>query len=226
MHLAQCPFEKLAEFFAENDARFNAAERKMKALDEELAFLRREMAEMRERDARRQLNATTPQTNRGGMYTPRDWVERRSALEQLVRTDRPVAPAPSSSQAEESVSAATQGDVDAPGQSDRAMTDDRLDRALASLDLNRPLPSGQDAPGAPASEARTSRLGRRMFTPSFGSHQTFADYAFARLSETPRTVGESLDALTRVVGHLAAGMDTMERRNEVSAVVLRGPQPS
>jgi hypothetical protein len=61
---------------------------------------------------------------------------------------------------------------------------------------------------------------RNLFTPSFGSHQSFADWAFTRLSTTSTTSAAGLDevisGLRSVVVHLAAGLDTMERRNEVS----------
>jgi hypothetical protein len=58
--------------------------------------------------------------------------------------------------------------------------------------------------------------GRNMFSPSFGSHQTFADWAFQRLSDVPNGPGNELVLEMRaVLLHLASALDSMERRNEV-----------
>lgn len=77
---------------------------------------------------------------------------------------------------------------------------------------------------------------RSMFSPSFGSRQTFADWSFQRLSGLVRRDGdraqaqsgvggsgrarnelllEDVEEMRAVILGLAAGMDTMERRHEV-----------
>ena len=55
---------------------------------------------------------------------------------------------------------------------------------------------------------------RVLFSPPFGSHQAYADFAFNRLPPG-MSPDETINALRRVVVQLAAGLDTMERRNEV-----------
>jgi hypothetical protein len=72
-----------------------------------------------------------------------------------------------------------------------------------------------------------------MFSPSFGSHQTFADWAFQRLSDIPRNLDggvggggavstdEMVLEMRAVLLHLASALDSMERRNEVYVLPIQ-----
>ncbi|OCF39085.1 hypothetical protein I317_07109 [Kwoniella heveanensis CBS 569] len=80
-----------------------------------------------------------------------------------------------------------------------------------------------------AADLAHSHHHRSFVAPSFGSHQSYADWAFNRLypqgqgqgqshqpqDQTLTSLDEVISALRGVVIHLAAGLDTMERRNEV-----------
>ncbi|KAE8539436.1 hypothetical protein D1P53_004537 [Cryptococcus gattii VGV] len=57
---------------------------------------------------------------------------------------------------------------------------------------------------------------RSLVAPSFGSHQSYADWAFNQLSENAGNLGweEVTNGLKAVVIQLASALDNMERRNE------------
>ncbi|WVR00288.1 hypothetical protein IAU59_007431 [Kwoniella sp. CBS 9459] len=83
-----------------------------------------------------------------------------------------------------------------------------------------------------AADLAHSHNPRSFVAPSFGSHQSYADWAFNRLylqgqayglnqgngqaqGQSLTALDEVISALRGVVVHLAAGLDTMERRHEV-----------
>ncbi|RXK36970.1 hypothetical protein M231_05734 [Tremella mesenterica] len=227
-HLETCPFERLSEFFIANDARMTFLENKFRSMDEDVGALRREIAVLREREARNRngLGASIP---RAGIYSPRDWADRRDRLaaelsnppSELVpeARDRPAAVGPEStdtsrSSSTSSLSSASESDA-ATGIVNLAVPVPRrvIPHRVTSINDLSNVGSSNITPRA-AADLRASRGSRELFTPSFGSHQSYADFAFNRLSEL-RNVPDITEALRSVVGHLAAGMDTMERRNEV-----------
>jgi hypothetical protein len=66
------------------------------------------------------------------------------------------------------------------------------------------------------STGERSTVGMTSGAPSFGAQQSYADFAFTRL--VPPGMGgldEVISGLRGVVLHLAAGLDTLERRSEV-----------
>lgn len=84
---------------------------------------------------------------------------------------------------------------------------------------SRRVLSGPPPPGITPRAAADFAAPRSLFSPSFGSRQSYADWAFNHLADpAPSTlVGfeAAVTRLKRVVLQLAAGLDTMERRNEV-----------
>jgi hypothetical protein len=92
-------------------------------------------------------------------------------------------------------------------------------------DITQPVNATPGSPGTlPAyipnrystGERVSGEPSRAMFTPSFGSHQSYADYAFSRLAPAGLAgLDEMVSGLRGVAVHLAAGLDTLERRSEV-----------
>jgi hypothetical protein len=97
-------------------------------------------------------------------------------------------------------------------------SDDDIPREIEGSP-HSPLASDHPNVTPRAAADMNAATGRNLFTPSFGSHQSFADWAFNRLSTTSPISAAGLDVviagLRSVLIHLAAGLDTMERRNEV-----------
>jgi hypothetical protein len=198
-HLKACPFEAMSFFFKTNDARIKSMEDKQESLAREVVSLRSDL------QGQRALEGTNGWRSLGSAHGSG---ARRNAA---VANSPPPAPEPLPPSPY-----IPNTSVEVPGPSH-------------SLPSSPPQwsnsPGRLDATGSPPPNGFTPRAAadfaasRSLFSPSFGSRQSFADWAFHHLTDpTPPTL-VALEAvvgrLKRVVLQLAAGLDTMERRNEV-----------
>ncbi|WVN84967.1 uncharacterized protein L203_100104 [Cryptococcus depauperatus CBS 7841] len=186
-------------FFEMNDARLKALEARTEGLESELDSLR---AHLRRIEGNVEVAGRLGQAtdaNRGSRW---NWtaplVEPMSEAAANVPTPRAdAAPLPTSS-------------------SPRTPT-------LSNPSTNTPVASASTAersptlnPPAAARPNLAHHHHRSLIAPSFGSHQSYADWAFNRLSgNSGGGWDDVMNRLRGVVVQLAAGLDSMERRNEV-----------
>lgn len=204
-HLETCPFEAMSAFFIANDARFKEMEEKQRQLTMEVE----------------QMRASLGATRLSGDYATRSAIVLgQSAVEDEI----PAGPDRGGS------------GLAAP----RRQPDDppRSAQPFLPPSTSRPSTAGPTVSGTAASPHSSPRASRRdnesgmteraaadmtvsrsLFSPSFGSQQSYADRAFHHLSEpVPSTLAALQSSVTRlrhVVMQLASGLDRMERRNEV-----------
>nr|ODN99961.1 E3 ubiquitin-protein ligase NRDP1 [Cryptococcus depauperatus CBS 7855] len=198
-HLSTCPFEAFSGFFEMNDARLKALEARTEGLESELDSLR---AHLRRIEGNVEVAGRLGQATDANRSSRWNWtaplVEPMSEAAANVSTPRAdVAPLPTSS-------------------SPRTPT-------LSNPSTNTPVASASTAERSPTlnppAAARPNLAHyhhRSLIAPSFGSHQSYADWAFNRLSgNSGGGWDDVMNRLRGVVVQLAAGLDSMERRNEV-----------
>ncbi|WVQ73093.1 hypothetical protein IAR50_002656 [Cryptococcus sp. DSM 104548] len=197
-HLATCPFEAFSDFFDMNETRFKKLESKVDSLQSELESMRNHLRRV-EGDV--EVVSRVRRTSGGGLSWPAPQVEPMSVLSTAPESGSPrpetLPLPPSPSPITPTLSNPTPGPA----------TPTPAARNPPPLSFRSSLPN-----------ARPDLTHQRSLTaPSFGSHQSYADWAFNRLggSNTGGGWDEVLNALRGVVVQLAAGMDSMERRNEV-----------
>jgi hypothetical protein len=235
-HLETCPFEALAGYFTTSDARWRAVEDRFEQMNERNAQLSTEVNLLRSELRNVRGNLSVARQSLGSMWRQNvdEWygppvrpVERERATPgmdpeneggQLPRTTSSLGPAPRIH---------TPPPLPGPGHDPSARpseseseseNDDYIPPEIEPESLSPLAPEHPNVTPRAAADMNAA-TGRNLFTPSFGSHQSFADWAFNRLSTTSPISAAGLDeviaGLRSVLIHLAAGLDTMERRNEV-----------
>ncbi|TYJ58444.1 hypothetical protein B9479_000650 [Cryptococcus floricola] len=202
-HLTTCPFEAFSEFFDVNETRFKSLEVKVESLQSELESVR---SHLRRVEGNVDVVSRVRNTSGGGLPWPAPQVDpivpvpgRQSTTAPDSGSPRPEAlPLPPSPTP---VTPTLTNPTPGPATPTPARNPQRLSFG-SSLPTTRPDMTHQ----------------RSLVAPSFGSHQSYADWAFNRLGGSDTGVGswdDVLNALRGVVVQLAAGLDSMERRNEV-----------
>lgn len=181
-------------FFIANDARFQAMEERQEVLVKEVAMLRSGL------QAERALAGTNGWRVSEGRYL--DLRGEPMLAGETARSD---------------ARATRPGDAADSGLSP-SDTLDHPSETVASTTGPQNTASPPPA-GITARAAADFAAPRSLFSPSFGSRQSYADWAFHHLSDPmPSTLAAlevAVSRLRRVVLQLASGLDTMERRNEV-----------
>lgn len=233
-HLETCPFEALAGYFTTNDARWRAMEERFEQINERNAQLSSEVNLLRGELRNVRGNLSVARQSLGSMWRHNvdEWygppvrpvedgratpgVDRQNEDGQIPRTPsylglapriRTPPPLPGLDPSPRP-----------PESESESESDDDFPREIEPESFSPPAPEHSNVTPRAAADMNAA-AGRNLFTPSFGSHQSFADWAFNRLSTTSPISAAGLDeviaGLRSVLIHLAAGLDTMERRNEV-----------
>ncbi|WWD03579.1 hypothetical protein V865_001633 [Kwoniella europaea PYCC6329] len=223
-HLDACPFEALSGYFEQNDARFRLLEQKNETLQAEVDLLKSELVSIRRTGARspgwgheglwgiRGNAGLNHSTSQPALNIPSAQHNHGTQMDQQNSPSTPVA---------QSHNTQVQ-----PPSTDNTDTTPRLtipDPQAGQSAYSSPisLSSSPQNNGPFHDQGITARAAadlahhRSMIAPSFGSHQSYADWAFNRLSSNNMpSVEDTIHALRASVLQLAGGMDTMERRNE------------
>lgn len=209
-HLASCPFEALGAFFEVNDARLKRMEERQNDLSAQVDHLKRELNRTRQASMQRQA----VEQSFTGVSSPLDVAILRGGLGPGGQTATPRSGSTSPTTAGPAVGT---GGSSVGGTTGGISVSRAFSTSIGPGGLTTSMPSSRsDERSRPPAPVLGN--GRNMFSPSFGSHQTFADWAFQRLSDIPRGTdgGDELVLEMRaVLLHLASALDSMERRNEV-----------
>nr|XP_019044268.1 hypothetical protein I302_07552 [Kwoniella bestiolae CBS 10118]OCF23198.1 hypothetical protein I302_07552 [Kwoniella bestiolae CBS 10118] len=224
-HLNACPFEALSTFFEQNDARFRLLEQKNETLQAEVDLLKAELSSTRRNDTRQ------PGLGYQGLWGIRGNAGLNHSTSQpnfSITTDPPTLSIPQDSDV---TMTTNQNSPSTPLAQTRGLQPLSPNNTDTTPRLSIPVPQLQSGyspissspqysdstyQGITARAAADLAHHRSMVAPSFGSHQSYADWAFNRLSSNNMpSVEDAIHALRASVLQLAGGMDTMERRNEV-----------
>ncbi|WWD19531.1 hypothetical protein CI109_103992 [Kwoniella shandongensis] len=202
----------MSAFFEMNDNRFKNLEEKNRTLHNENCALRNELTDVRDEIGILRRGIENVRTNdRIPSSTEREGDGLTNARENIFTESPPIRPPlrPLYNFNTRNFDSRTAiSDPPSPRTSRNALPD--ISTASAATDN-----FGGVTPRAAADLARHAQAGS-VLTPSFGSHQSYADWAFGRLSGlSSASLDEVIDRLRSAIVGLAAGMDTMERRNEV-----------
>ncbi|WWC91595.1 uncharacterized protein L201_006541 [Kwoniella dendrophila CBS 6074] len=222
-HLSNCPFEALSGFFEQNDARLRLLEQKNETLQAELELMKAEMTNMRVSDTSRLSRSYEGASGLGSA----SWSD-------PIR--QPGINMPSPAQVPSSTTSPSTPLTNAEHSQTPAITNQSQDTtprlAIPTLQPSIPI-SNTSSPISPLSSSSTRYTDalysgitaraaadlshqRSLVALSFASHQSYADWAFNRLSShNMLNVEDAVQALRSSIIQLAGGMDTMERRNEV-----------
>lgn len=218
-HLASCPFEALGAFFDVNDARLKRMEERQNELSSQVDHLKRELNRTRQASMQRQA----VEQSFTGVSSPLDVAILRGVLAPGGQAGAPRARGGSNSPTGSGQGLAGAGAGNGAAPAGGISVSRAFSASMAGGGLTTSFATGRyDERSRPPAPVLGN--GRNMFSPSFGSHQTFADWAFQRLSDVPRGTdgGEDLVLEMRaVLLHLASALDSMERRNEVLVSSLR-----
>ncbi|WWC64460.1 uncharacterized protein I303_107070 [Kwoniella dejecticola CBS 10117] len=226
-HLKTCSFEALSAFFEQNDARFRLLEQKNETLQAEVDLLKTELR------SSNSGNGRPPQLwgsrVRPHSFIPEDlsptaptahWLDLAPPQIDVLSEESPSPPTPTvpvnpSGQTLNNDSETTPRLTIPPAQNRHGQTASSPTSPVSP----RPSPQTHSAsayPGVTARAAADLAHQRSMVAPSFGSHQSYADWTFNRLSShNMPNIEDAIMALRDSVLQLAGGIDTMERRNEV-----------
>ncbi|WWC71894.1 uncharacterized protein I206_105853 [Kwoniella pini CBS 10737] len=218
-HLDACPFEALSGFFEQNDARLRLLEQRNETLQAEIDLLK---VEMQSSDVGRAESWNTRHTGNPFGFSIPSTTDSTSPWLDLDHPDINF-----SAQEVSSPSTPTTH-VQALSENNNLNREPRLAIPANQSDQSNHTPTTPNSPSHASPQTQAAYPGvttraaadlarqRSMVIPTFGSHQSYADWTFNRLSSSNMpNIQDAIHALRDSVCQLAGGLDTMERRNEV-----------
>ncbi|OXG29375.1 E3 ubiquitin-protein ligase NRDP1 [Cryptococcus neoformans Bt15] len=193
-HLSICPFEAFSGFFEMNDARLKSLISRAESLEEELEHMREHL---------KRMEGNVEAMGNMRRETSDGWRWREVGRMGLGDTPPSVTPNHSDPQTPPTIYSSPPTPTPFHPSPPPVISSTSPNISI--------LPSGGARPDLAPHHHRS------IVAPSFGSHQSYADWTFSRLSGNAGNVGweEVINGLRTVVIQLASGLDSMERRNEV-----------
>lgn len=193
-HLSICPFEAFSGFLEMNDARLKSLISRAESLEEELEHMREHL---------KRMEGNVEAMGNMRRETSDGW--RWREVGRMGLGDTPPSITPNHSDPQTPPIIYSSPPTPTPFHSSPPPV---ISSTSPNISI---LPAGGARPDLAPHHHRS------IVAPSFGSHQSYADWTFSRLPGNAGNVGweEVINGLRTLVIQLASGLDSMERRNEV-----------